>query len=231
MLSLATGGKSRWTSSSSHWLSEAEVLVPFKSFHLNLQLLLLLQRWIINFTSLHKDTSACTKEPISLVCASHLEHLPCDELMTCLTLNAKMDLVVLLTVGGTVPERRETNVNTRWNKSKRGFVWTSCTLWLQLIWATYLLMYSPVSTLLQALHLKQPRCHCLSNARRACPFLMSRPHPAQSMKSKSAMALKVSKQWGNACRVNKCFFSLFPVKHCCTQCKTCSVMTQDTRWW
>lgn len=91
-------------------------------------------------------------------------------------------------------------------------VWTSCSLWLQLIWAAYLLMYSPVSTLLQALHLKQPRCHCLSNARRACPFLMSRPHPAQSVKSKSAMALKVSKQRGNTCRVNKCFFSLFPVK-------------------
>lgn len=52
------------------------------------------------------------KEPISDICASHLEHLPCDELMTCLTLNTKMDLVVLLTVGGTVPERRETYVNT-----------------------------------------------------------------------------------------------------------------------
>lgn len=49
------------------------------------------------------------KEPISNVCASHLEHLPCDELMTRLTLNTKMDLVVLLTVGGTIPERRETN--------------------------------------------------------------------------------------------------------------------------
>ena len=46
--------------------------------------------------------------------------------------------------------------------------------------ATYLLMYSPVRTLAQALHLKQPRCHCRSNASRAWPFLMSRPQPAQS---------------------------------------------------
>ena len=45
---------------------------------------------------------------------------------------------------------------------------------------TYLLMYSPVRTLPQALHLKLPRCHCLSRASNACPFFMSLPQPAQS---------------------------------------------------
>lgn len=44
----------------------------------------------------------------------------------------------------------------------------------------YLLMYSPVRTFPQDLHLKQPRCHCLSSASSACPFLMSLPQPAQS---------------------------------------------------
>lgn len=45
---------------------------------------------------------------------------------------------------------------------------------------TYLLMYSPVRTFPQALHLKHPRCHCLSRANNACPFFMSLPQPAQS---------------------------------------------------
>lgn len=47
---------------------------------------------------------------------------------------------------------------------------------------SYLLMYSPVRTLPQDLHLKQPKCHCFSRARSACPFLISRPQPAQSGK-------------------------------------------------
>ena len=38
---------------------------------------------------------------------AHLQHLACDELMTRLTLNTKVDLVVLLTVGGAIPEERE----------------------------------------------------------------------------------------------------------------------------
>lgn len=46
---------------------------------------------------------------------------------------------------------------------------------------TYLLMYSPVRTFPQALHLKHPRCHCLSRASNACPFFMSLPQPAQSV--------------------------------------------------
>lgn len=46
----------------------------------------------------------------------------------------------------------------------------------------YLLMYSPVRTFPQDLHLKHPRCHCLSRASSACPFLMSLPQPAQSGK-------------------------------------------------
>lgn len=45
---------------------------------------------------------------------------------------------------------------------------------------TYLLMYSPVRTFAQALHLKHPRCHCLSKASKACPFFISLPQPAQS---------------------------------------------------
>lgn len=44
----------------------------------------------------------------------------------------------------------------------------------------YLLIYSPLSTFLQVLHLKQPRCHWPPRANRACPFLMSLPQPAQS---------------------------------------------------
>lgn len=47
------------------------------------------------------------------MCVSYLKHLPCDELMTRLTLNSKMDLVVLLTVGGAVPEWRQTNPSRR----------------------------------------------------------------------------------------------------------------------
>lgn len=43
----------------------------------------------------------------------------------------------------------------------------------------YLLMYSPVSTFAQALHLKHPKCHCLSKASNACPFFISLPQPAQ----------------------------------------------------
>lgn len=44
----------------------------------------------------------------------------------------------------------------------------------------YLLMYSPVRTFPQDLHLKHPKCHCFSSASSACPFLMSLPQPAQS---------------------------------------------------
>jgi len=45
---------------------------------------------------------------------------------------------------------------------------------------TYLLMYSALSTLLHTLHLKQPRCQCLSKATRDCSFLNSFPQPQQS---------------------------------------------------
>lgn len=57
--------------------------------------------------------------------------------------------------------------------------------------ATYLLMYSPVRTFPQALHLKHPRCHCLSRASNACPFFMSLPQPAQSA-NKQTIAFVVS---------------------------------------
>ena len=40
------------------------------------------------------------------VCVSHLEHFPSDELVTRLTLNSKIDLIVPLTVGGAIPERK-----------------------------------------------------------------------------------------------------------------------------
>ena len=45
---------------------------------------------------------------------------------------------------------------------------------------THLLMYSALSTLLQTLHLKQPRCQCFSRATRDCSFLNSFPQPQQS---------------------------------------------------
>lgn len=60
---------------------------------------------------LHKKTCIRASQ---CACVSHLEHLPSDKLMTSLTLNSKMDLVVLLTVGGTIPERKETILNTKW---------------------------------------------------------------------------------------------------------------------
>lgn len=47
------------------------------------------------------------------MCVSYLEHLPCNELMTRLTLNSKMDLIVLLTVGGAIPVWTEAYLNTR----------------------------------------------------------------------------------------------------------------------
>lgn len=43
------------------------------------------------------------------VCVSHLQHFPSDELVTCLTLNSKMDLVVLLAVGGAISGKIKTN--------------------------------------------------------------------------------------------------------------------------
>lgn len=46
--------------------------------------------------------------------------------------------------------------------------------------ATYLLMYSPVSTQPHVQHLKQLTCHCLSRASRDWPCLISSPQPAQS---------------------------------------------------
>lgn len=44
---------------------------------------------------------------------------------------------------------------------------------------THLLMYSAFSCLPQVLHLKQPRCQCLSKATRDWPFLISAPQPPQ----------------------------------------------------
>lgn len=50
---------------------------------------------------------------------------------------------------------------------------------------TYLLMYSPVRSFPQALHLKQARCQCLSRATKDWPFLISEPQFPQSVKRKS----------------------------------------------
>lgn len=44
---------------------------------------------------------------------------------------------------------------------------------------THLLMYSAFSCSPQVLHLKQPRCQCLSRATRDCPFFISAPQPPQ----------------------------------------------------
>lgn len=44
---------------------------------------------------------------------------------------------------------------------------------------THLLMYSAVSCFPHALHLKQPKCQCLSKASRDWPCLISVPQPAQ----------------------------------------------------
>lgn len=43
----------------------------------------------------------------------------------------------------------------------------------------HLLMYSAFSSFPQVLHLKQPRCQCLSSATRDRPFLISAPQPPQ----------------------------------------------------
>lgn len=42
---------------------------------------------------------------------SHLKHFPSDELVTRLTLNSKVDLVVSLTVGGAIPEKTLINIH------------------------------------------------------------------------------------------------------------------------
>lgn len=44
---------------------------------------------------------------------------------------------------------------------------------------THLLIYSALRSFPQVLHLKQPRCQCLSKATRAWPFLISKPQPPQ----------------------------------------------------
>lgn len=72
----------------------------------------------------------------------------------------------------------------------------SCQQWRRVAEATYLLMYSPVRTFPQALHLKHPRCHCLSRASNACPFFMSLPQPAQSAnKQTNAFAVSYLVHW------------------------------------
>lgn len=43
---------------------------------------------------------------LKYVFVTHLQNFPCDKLMTGLTLDAKMDLVVFLTVGSTIPIER-----------------------------------------------------------------------------------------------------------------------------
>lgn len=48
---------------------------------------------------------------------------------------------------------------------------------------THLLMYSAFSCLPQVLHLKQPRCQCLSKATKDWPFLISAPQPPQPGKN------------------------------------------------
>lgn len=44
---------------------------------------------------------------------------------------------------------------------------------------THLLMYSAFSSFPQVLHLKQPKCQCLSRATRDWPFFISMPQPPQ----------------------------------------------------
>lgn len=134
----------------------------------------------------------------------YLQDFPGDVHLAVLTLDAKHGVVVHLTVGDSIPERR----TQRRRIDERGSVWTW--RWGQLIglflaiqtstintdhlqvsdinfvivikphFSTYLLMYSALSTLLQTLHLKQPRCQCLSSATRDCSFLNSFPQPQQS---------------------------------------------------
>lgn len=70
----------------------------------------------------------------------------------------------------------------------------------------YLLMYSALSTLLHTLHLKQPRCQCLSSATRDCSFLNSFPQPQQSdhktseMEEKSAAVGSEKQPRASVCR-------------------------------
>lgn len=49
-------------------------------------------------------------------------------------------------------------------------------------------MYSAFSSLPHVLHLKQPKCQCLSKATSDCPFLISEPQPPQSAREKSNMS-------------------------------------------
>lgn len=60
-----------------------------------------------------QGVTAAGEQNLSCGSGSYLQHLPCDELMTRLTLNAKMDLVVLFTIGGAVPAQRPDTNQTR----------------------------------------------------------------------------------------------------------------------
>lgn len=54
--------------------------------------------------------------------------------------------------------------------------------------STYLLMYSAFSSLPHVLHLKQPKCQCLSKATNDCPFFISEPQPPQSAREKNPVS-------------------------------------------
>lgn len=83
-------------------------------------------------------------------------------------------------------------MNVLWHARGRGATLESRAGTPALLTQTYLLMYSPVRTFPQDLHLKQPKCHCLSRASSACPFLMSLPQPAQSGREQQPTVTAIS---------------------------------------
>lgn len=121
---------------------------------------------------------------------SHLQNSSTDVSGAGLTFHPKLGVVICFAVWHSIPAT-EKKPNS-FNLSDTYFAWSSGApgsqrrenVWnMKVIWGlmhTYLLMYSPVRTMLQVWHLKQLTCHCFSRARRDWPCLISSPHPAQS---------------------------------------------------
>lgn len=121
---------------------------------------------------------------------SHLQNSSTDVSSAGLTFHPKLSVVICFAVWHSIPatERKPNSFNLSgtylaWSSGMAGNQGREDVQNMKVIWGlmhTYLLMYSPVRTMLQVRHLKQLTCHCFSRARRDWPCLISSPHPAQS---------------------------------------------------
>lgn len=121
---------------------------------------------------------------------SHLQNSSTDVSGAGLTFHPKLGMIICFAVWHSISatDKKPNNVNLSDTILPEVVVWLGvkgekrCGN-IKVIWGlmhTYLLMYSPVKTMLQVWHLKQLTCHCFSRARRDWPCVISSPHPAQS---------------------------------------------------